>query len=50
MAGGQLRWIAFIVLVQIAFDLTTPQVSFAAHASGLVCGFLAGWALLPKPR
>ena len=34
--------IAFIVVIQIVFDLTTPQISMAAHMCGLVGGFLIG--------
>jgi rhomboid protease GluP len=38
LAGRQLKSILFIVAVQTAFDLWTPQVSLAAH----LCGFLGG--------
>jgi membrane associated rhomboid family serine protease len=37
-----------IVLIQIAFDLSTPQVSMAAHLCGLITGFFAGLAIAPK--
>lgn len=41
-AGRRLRNIILVVAVQIAFDLSTPQVSMAAHLSGLATGFLLG--------
>jgi rhomboid protease GluP len=46
-AGRRLRNIVLIVAIQTAFDLSTPQVSMAAHLSGLVTGVLLG--LLPAP-
>jgi membrane associated rhomboid family serine protease len=47
-ARQRLANIAMIVLIQIAFDLSTPQVSMAAHLCGLITGFLAGLAIAPK--
>lgn len=47
-AGRRLRNIVLIVAVQTAFDLSTPQISMAAHLSGLVSGILLG--LLVRPR
>jgi membrane associated rhomboid family serine protease len=47
-AKRQLANIALIVLIQIAFDLSTPQVSMAAHMCGLVAGFLLGLLLAPR--
>jgi rhomboid protease GluP len=48
MARQRLTNIAVIVALQTAFDLCTPQVSMAAHLSGLVTGLLVGLALAPK--
>lgn len=39
-----LRLVA-VVLLQVAFDLSTPQVAGLAHALGLLGGFLGGLAL-----
>jgi membrane associated rhomboid family serine protease len=47
-ARQRLANIAMIVLIQIAFDLSTPQVSMAAHLCGLITGFLAGLAIVSK--
>jgi membrane associated rhomboid family serine protease len=47
-AKERLANIALIVAIQIAFDLSTPQVSMAAHLSGLVAGFFLGLILAPK--
>jgi rhomboid protease GluP len=47
-AGRRLRNIVLIVAIQTAFDLSTPQVSMAAHLSGLASGFALG--LLVSPR
>ena len=48
MAGRRLKNIFLIVAVQTAFDFSTPQVSMAAHLSGLATGVLLG--LLVGPR
>ena len=37
----QLKNIGIILLLQAAFDLSTPQVSFTAHFGGVVMGFLS---------
>jgi membrane associated rhomboid family serine protease len=42
LARQRLRNIFIIVLMQLAFDLVTPQVSMAAHLGGLFTGFLLG--------
>jgi len=34
-----------IVAIQIAFDISTPQVSMAAHLCGLIAGFFLGLIL-----
>jgi rhomboid protease GluP len=41
-AKQRLANIVMIVAIQIAFDLSTPQVSMSAHLCGLVAGFLLG--------
>jgi rhomboid protease GluP len=41
-AGRRLRNIVLVVAIQIAFDLSTPQISMAAHLSGLATGVLLG--------
>jgi rhomboid protease GluP len=48
-AGQRLRNIMVIVAIQIAFDLSTPQISMAAHLSGLATGFLLGLLITPAP-
>jgi rhomboid protease GluP len=47
-AKQRLGNIVIIVAIQIAFDLSTPQVSMSAHLSGLVAGFFLGLALAPR--
>ena len=47
-AKQRLTNIAMIVAIQIAFDLSTPQVSMAAHLCGLVAGFFLGLILTPR--
>jgi rhomboid protease GluP len=46
-AKQRLANVAMIVAIQIAFDLSTPQVSMAAHMCGLVAGLLLGFVLAP---
>lgn len=48
MAGRRLQNILLIVVVQTAFDLSTPQISMAAHLSGLVTGVLLGLLFAPQ--
>jgi rhomboid protease GluP len=48
-AGRRLRNIVLIVAIQVAFDLSTPQVSMAAHLSGLATGVVLGLLITPKP-
>ena len=50
LARRRLTNIVMIVLIQTAFDLTTPQVSMAAHLCGLFGGFLVGLMVAPKRR
>ena len=40
LARQALSRVAMIVGLQVMFDLSTPEVSFSAHASGLAIGFL----------
>jgi rhomboid protease GluP len=48
-ARRRLRWAALVVVLQTVFDLATPQVSFSAHLSGAIAGFLIA-ALLHRRR
>jgi membrane associated rhomboid family serine protease len=47
-ARQRLANVGMIVVIQIAFDLSTPQVSMAAHICGLIAGFLLGLILAPR--
>ncbi len=47
-ARQRLANIAMIVVIQVALDLSTPQVSMAAHLCGLITGFFAGLTIAPK--
>ena len=47
-AKQRLGNVLMIVAIQIAFDLSTPQVSMAAHLCGLVGGFFLGLVLAPR--
>jgi membrane associated rhomboid family serine protease len=40
--------ILLIVVIQIAFDLSTPQVSMSAHLCGLLTGFVVGLVIAPR--
>jgi membrane associated rhomboid family serine protease len=48
LARQRLGNIGLIVAIQIAFDLSTPDVSMAAHMCGLIAGFALGLILAPK--
>lgn len=48
MAGRRLKNILVIVVIQTAFDLSTPQISMAAHLSGLATGLVLGLILAPR--
>jgi membrane associated rhomboid family serine protease len=48
-AKQRLANIGLIVVIQVAFDLSTPQVSMASHMCGLVVGFFLGLILAPRP-
>lgn len=47
-AKQRLANIMMIVAIQVAFDLSTPQVSMSAHLCGLVAGFFLGLILAPR--
>jgi rhomboid protease GluP len=47
-AKQRLGNVVMIIVIQIAFDLSTPQVSMAAHLCGLVAGFFLGLILAPR--
>ena len=47
-AKRRLSNIVIIILVQIAFDISTPQVSTSAHLCGLLTGFVLGLMIAPK--
>ena len=49
----QLWFLGLILLVQFAIDLSVPEISLAAHLSGLVAGLLLGFAFVrfpPRPQ
>jgi membrane associated rhomboid family serine protease len=48
-AKQRLANVVMIVAIQIVFDVSTPQVSMAAHLCGLVVGFFLGIVLAPQP-
>jgi membrane associated rhomboid family serine protease len=47
-AKQRLLNIFLIIVIQIAFDLSTPQVSTSAHLCGLITGFVVGLYLSPR--
>ncbi|MEP6698962.1 MAG: rhomboid family intramembrane serine protease [Verrucomicrobiota bacterium] len=47
-AGRRLKNILIIIVIQTAFDLSTPQISMAAHMSGLLTGVALGLILAPR--
>ena len=48
LAGRRLKNILVLVAVQTAFDLSTPQISMAAHMSGLLTGVALGLFFAPR--
>jgi rhomboid protease GluP len=50
MASRRLKNILLIVAVQTAFDLATPQISMAAHLSGLATGVVLGLLVRPPAK
>jgi rhomboid protease GluP len=49
-AARRLWNIVLIVAIQTVFDLSTPQISMAAHLSGLVTGVLLGLLIRPRAK
>jgi len=47
-AKQRLLNILVIIAIQIAFDISTPQVSMPAHLCGLITGFIVGIVIAPK--
>lgn len=47
-AKQRLSNVAMIIGIQVAFDLSTPQVSMSAHLCGLITGFAVGLILSPR--
>jgi membrane associated rhomboid family serine protease len=47
-AARRLTNIAIIIAIQVAFDLSTPQVSMAAHLCGLITGLVIVFIIAPK--
>jgi membrane associated rhomboid family serine protease len=47
-AKQRLANITMIIVIQVMFDLSTPQVSMAAHLCGLITGFVVGLVLAPR--
>lgn len=47
-ARARLMNVVLIIAIQTAFDLTTPQVSTAAHICGLLTGFIVGLIISPR--
>jgi membrane associated rhomboid family serine protease len=47
-AKQRLGNVVMIIGVQVAFDLSTPQISMAAHLCGLIAGFFLGLILAPR--
>ncbi len=45
IASKSLRGILSLIALQAAFDLTTPQISFVGHTSGVIIGFVVGFLL-----
>jgi membrane associated rhomboid family serine protease len=48
-AKQRLANIFMIIVIQTAFDLSTPEVSMAAHLCGLIAGLFLGLVLAPRP-
>ncbi len=48
LAGRRLQSILIIIAIQTAFDLSTPQISMAAHMCGLISGVILGLILAPR--
>jgi rhomboid protease GluP len=48
IAAQRLRWVVSIILIQVVFDFSIPQVSFFAHTSGLILGLILGCLFILK--
>ena len=48
-AKHRLLNILLIIVIQVVFDILTPQVSMSAHLCGLITGFVIGLAVRPRP-
>ncbi len=48
VALQRLQWVALAIGLQVVFDLLTPQVSMAAHTSGVVAGCIVALLLSRK--
>ena len=48
-AKQRLLNILLIIAIQIAFDISTPEVSTSAHLCGLITGFFLGLMMRPRP-
>lgn len=49
-ARQRLLNILFIIIIQVVFDVVTPQVSTSAHLCGLITGFVIGLSVRAKAR
>ncbi|MEY2439284.1 MAG: hypothetical protein QOI34_669, partial [Verrucomicrobiota bacterium] len=47
MARRRLNNVLFVIAIQVAFDLTTPEISKSAHLCGLITGFVVGLLISP---
>jgi rhomboid protease GluP len=46
---AQLTWVAIVVALQVAFDLSMPAVSSLAHIGGFASGFALCFVLVQRP-
>ena len=50
VAAARLRDMLGFVVLQVVFDVIAPRVSMTAHLTGLVIGFVLGYAMKPRAR